>query len=144
MIVWQYQKITSSCIAPQTEFQLTRCFRKNFPGNTHLVRTTCANKMAANKDSDPSHLWVLQQQLELGQVHQSSGGQQFHHLPGSGPTTNYLQPDRVAKWKATKPWWFVIVEHNLLWWWSSRSPTNKKDAWTSSAYTADTDVIKQS
>ena len=34
--------------------------------------------------SDLSYLWVLQQQPVLGQEHQSSGGQVFHHVHGSG------------------------------------------------------------
>ena len=61
-----------------------------------------------------------------------------------GPTTNWLQPETDAKSKAATPWWFVVIEPNHSWWWPFKSPTNRKEAWTSSACMAAIDVSKQS
>ena len=51
------------------------------------------------------------------------------------PTTNWSQPETVAKSEATTPWLFVVVEPNHSWWWPLKSPTNRKEARTSSAST---------
>ena len=49
-----------------------------------------------------------------------------------GPTTNWLQPETVAKSKAATPWQFLVVESNHSWWWPFKSPRKWKEARTSS------------
>ena len=61
-----------------------------------------------------------------------------------GPTTNWSQPETVAKSEGATPWWFVVIEPNHSWWWPFKSPTNRKEARTSSACTAAIDASKPS
>ena len=61
-----------------------------------------------------------------------------------GPTTNWSQLDTVAKSNSATPWQFVVVEPNPSWWWPFKSPTNRIEVRTSSAYTAAIDASKQS
>ena len=100
-----------------------------------------ASKWLLTERSGLSYLSVWQQEPILSQEHQSSGGQVFHHVHGLG-----RQPtDRnqiLAKSKAATPWWFVVIEPSHSWWWLFKSPTNRKQAWTSSACMAAIDASK--
>ena len=58
-------------------------FQENFPTHTQ-VWTAFTIEMTAQERNDMSYLSVLQQQPVLGQEHQSSGGQVFHHVHGLG------------------------------------------------------------
>ena len=75
------------------------------------------SKWPPTERSDPSYLWVLQQHPILGQGHQSSGGQEFHHIywPGRKPTDR--NQTQLRSLKAAARWWFVIVQPNHSWWW---------------------------
>ena len=72
-----------SSIAPQTVFQLTRCCRRTFL-LMHKFGTAGAIKITADSEKRSEYLSVIQLQPVLGQEHQSSGGQVFHHVHGLG------------------------------------------------------------
>ena len=117
-------------------------FQENF--STHTQVWNClshhpkwpTSKWLWTKWNDLSYLSVLQQQPVLNEKYQSSGGQVFQHVHGFGPTTNWSQPETVAKIKAASLWRFVVVEPNHSWWWPFKSHTNTKETRTSSAFTA--------
>ena len=121
-------------------------FKENFPTNTQ-VGTAWVIKMTANQED-----WS---ELTMGAptpTHTRSGTSVIRtDVPDPPPpcaliglTTNWLQPHTVAKSKAATTWRFVVVEPNHYWWWPFKSPTNRKEALTSSACTAAIDVGKQS
>ena len=135
----------SSRIASQIVFQLTWCFRKTFLITHTRLELPKKSKWLPTERSDLSYLSVLQQQPVRSQEHQSSGGHVFHHVHGLGrQPTDCNHAEIVAKSKAATPWEFVVVEPNHSWWWPFKSPTNRKEARTSSACTAAIDASKQS
>ena len=87
-----------------------------YNSNPYLVRDISHQEV---KSSVPPHAWFL-------------------------PTTNWMQPETVAKSKAATPWGVVEVEPNHSWWWPFTSPTNSKEAWISLVCTAAIDACKQS
>ena len=91
------------CIATQTVFQLTWCFWKIFV-LTHNFGTGWA---LATERRDLSYIWMLQQQTVLGPEHQSSLGQVFHHMHGSG-----RQPTDHNQTLLRSPW---QQHHDNLW-----------------------------
>ena len=127
----------SSRIAPQTVFQLTWCFRKTFL-LPHKFTTAWAIEMTADREE-----WS---ELPIGATTATSVIRRSSVPPcaWAGPTTNWLQPETVAKSMAATPWRLVVVEPNHSWWWEFKSPTNRKEARTSSACTAAIDASKQS
>ena len=52
-----------------------------------------------------------------------------------GTTTNWWQPETVAKSKASTQWRYVVVEPNHSWWLPFKSPTNTKETRVSSVCT---------
>ena len=107
---------------------------------THELEQHESSKWQPTERGDLGYLWVLHQQPVLGQELRSSGGQMFHCM---GRADNQLIAT-VTLSKAATPCWFVVVELNHSWWWPFKSPTNRKEACTSSACKATIDVSKQS
>ena len=108
--------------------------------NSHIsLEPPEPSKWLPTERSDPSYISLPPQQPVLGQEHQSSGGQVFHHVHelGRQPTTG----DSCE----VKGWNSMTVRGrrtNHSWWWF-KSPTNRKEARTSSASTAAVDASKQ-
>ena len=133
----QILNCTTNCIP------INLMLKENFPTNTQ-VWNTLSHHMTADREE-----WS---ELPMGATTETrtrSGTSVFRRssVPPRawvGPTTNWSQPDTVVKSKATTPWRFVVVEPNHSWWWPFKSPTNRKEARTSSAGTAAIDVSQQS
>ena len=103
---------TTDCIPVDLMFQ------KNFPTNTSLEPPE-PSKWLPTERSDLSYLSVLQQQPVLGQEHQSSGGQVFHHMHGLcwQPTDRNRRQLRSQKrqlhdgsWWSTQPLLMMAIQ----------------------------------
>ena len=79
--------------------------KENFPTNT-LVWNSLAIEMTADRNELSELPMGAEAATVLVPEHQSSGGQMFHDVQGGWPTTNWSQPDRVAKSNGATSWWF--------------------------------------
>ena len=134
MFVQNLNKIVSKPNVPpgQIPYCTTDCikidlFRNNFSTNIQVV-TVWAIEMTADRDKRSELTMGAATATVLGQEHQSSGGQVFHHVHWlDRQTCNWSQPDTVAKSKAVAPWRFVIGDPYHSWWWPFKSPANRKE-----------------
>ena len=120
-----------------------RCFRKTFL-LTHKFGTAWAIDMTANR-KELSELPICA--TTATSTRSGTSVIRRSSVPPRawvGLTTYRSQPETVVKSKPATPWRFVVVESNHSWWWPFKSPTNRKEAWTSSACTAAIDASKQS
>ena len=119
---------TTDCIPIDLKFQ------EKFPTDTQVGTAWVIEMTVDRKKWSELPMDATTVTRTIGQEYQSSG-QVFHNVYGLG---------WQAKSKAATPWRFVAVEPNHSWWWPFKSPTNRKEARSSSACTAAIDVCKQS